>query len=69
MVLQMPLPQKGRMFIASSDENQEKARCEVRGWARGNGYARPEAEKTFTVFSQDASAREWVLLEQMRRHN
>jgi len=68
MVLQMPLPQKGRMFVASSDKNQEKARYEVRGWAEGNGYGQPETAHTFTIFGLDASAREWVLLKQRRRN-
>ena len=61
MVLQMPYPEKGSVFVASSDENKDQARQEVQNWASGQGLA--EAGRTFTIFRPDAVPREWVLME------
>ena len=63
MVLQMPYANKARVFAASSVENEEYARQEVRLWARGNGYRRANMDRTFTIYRQDGMPREWVLLE------
>jgi len=63
MVLQMPYVNKARVFAASSVENQEQARQEVRRWASGHGYRPASIDRTFTIYRQDALPREWVLLE------
>ena len=63
MVLQMPYANKARVFAASSVENEEYARQEIRLWARGNGYRRTNVDRTFTIYRQDGMPREWVLLE------
>ena len=63
MVLQMPYANKARVFAASSVENEEYARQEVRLWASGNGYKRADRDRTFTIYRQDGMPREWVLLE------
>ncbi len=63
MVLQMPFADKARVFAASSVENEEQARQEVRRWASDQGYRFASAGRTFTIYRQDAAPREWVLLE------
>ncbi len=63
MVLQMPSADKARVFAASSAENEEQARQEVRRWASGHGYRPAATDRTFTIYGQDGLAREWVLLE------
>jgi hypothetical protein len=63
MVLQMPCPDKARVFVASSVENREQARQEMRLWANDQGYRFAPKDRTFTVYRQDATPREWVLLE------
>ncbi len=67
MVLQMPCADKVRVFAASSVENEEQARQEVRRWASGHGYRPTQTERTFTIYRQDALPREWVLLERSLR--
>ena len=63
MVLQMPCADKARMFAASSVENEEQARLEVRRWANGHGYQPAKTDLTFMIYRRDAQPREWVLLE------
>lgn len=63
MVLQMPYADKVRVFAASSVENEEQARQEVRRWARGHGYQPAQNGRTFTIYRHNTQPREWVLLE------
>ncbi len=63
MVLQMPYADKARVFAASSVENEEQARQEVRRWASGHGYQPAKMDRTFTIYRRDSLPREWVLLE------
>ena len=63
MVLQMPYADKAHLFAASSAENEEQARQEVRLWAGGQGYRPAPTGRTFTIYRRDALPREWVLLE------
>lgn len=62
MVYQMPCPDRAHVFVASSVENEEQARKEVRAWARGNGY-KEASDRTFTTFQGGLRSREWTLLE------
>ncbi len=51
------------MFAASSMENEEQARQEVRRWASGHGYRPAQDKRTFTIYHRGSLPREWVLLE------
>ena len=64
MVFQMPYAGKARVFAASSEQNQEEARRELRLWANNRGYRPTHDGRTFTTYHGDALPREWVLLEQ-----
>lgn len=59
----MPYPNRSRVFVASSVENEEKARQEMQLWANGHGYRFAQEAPKFTIYRQDAQPREWVLLE------
>ena len=63
MVYQMPCPDRAHVFAASSVENEEQARGEVRAWADENGYRAEAAKRTFTTFRGGSQPREWTLLE------
>lgn len=65
----MPCPDKAYVFAASSVENEEQARQEVKVWAQDEGYGAPQARRVFTVFRPDASPREWALLERRSTPN
>lgn len=69
MVLQMPCPNKARVFAASSVENEEQARQEVQRWASEQGYRPAPESRTFTIYRQDSEPREWVLLERTATAN
>ncbi len=63
MVVQMPCPDKDHVFAASSVENAHTALQEVQAWAAGNGYRLTQPCHPYTVYHEDHSIREWVLLE------